>query len=188
MQDKYVNSIQNIHIISLFLHPNYKSLSLLQQEPLKCLFSDFDILQSLQDLFPSDFELVKPALKRPAISEAVVNHQLQNSNSDPISDDELMDSGESPEAPQVSEKSIFDEIVEYQQMKSPKYSEPIEFWKASKFIKLKKIALSVFSVTSSSAEPERHNSHAGLTITDLRNQLNFESVESLVLYKTFMKI
>ena len=193
MNEKYVNSIQNIHIIALYLHPNYKSLSLLQQEPLKSVFSDFDVQQALQDYFPSAFEVDEPEQKQaksddPANLEVVSDSEIENSKAIMTSDDELMDSSGSTNDPILLEKSISDEIIEYQQMKPGKFSDPIEFWKGSNLSKLKKIALFTFSATSSSAEPERHNSHAGLTITDLRNQLNFETVESLVLYKTFMKL
>ena len=54
-------------------------------------------------------------------------------------------------------------------------------------IKLKSISKKVFAIQASSAETERHNSAAGVTISEIRNRLSNESLEQLVFLNEFYK-
>ena len=67
------------------------------------------------------------------------------------------------------------------------FENPLEYWKCSNFAKLKNIARSIYCIPVSSAEPERHNSAAGNTVTAVRNKLSPETVENLVIYNEFLK-
>ena len=194
MENKYIRSINKIHCVALFLHPNFKSLTLLQNPPFSNYFASFDIDETLIDLFPHFFDTNadQPAAKYSIMDNSVsIESTVEISTSEVCanSEDELMDPVIKNSPISKTAHSIWTELSEYKEMGiTDKIDSPLTFWKNSNFKLLAKVACSAFSVTASSAEPERHNSHAGLTLTDLRNKLNAESIESLVLYKTFMKI
>ena len=61
------------------------------------------------------------------------------------------------------------------------------YWRQSSHVNLKSIAASVFCIPVSSAEPERHNSAAGNSVTAMRNRLNPTTVETLFLLNEFFK-
>ncbi|MEN2496673.1 MAG: hypothetical protein MHMPM18_001163 [Marteilia pararefringens] len=69
----------------------------------------------------------------------------------------------------TNQSTIAGEIDAYKaEVHNSVFSEPLDYWKNSNLKLLKGISESVFVIPASSAEPERHNSAADLTITDLR--------------------
>ena len=106
--------------------------------------------------------------------------QTPNDFMDPIGEDESKN--------QISKPNI---VSEYRQFLNSKifnvYDNPLLFWRDSKYDNFKKVAASIFCIPVSSAEPERHNSAAGNTITPMRNRMNENTVEELVLINEFLK-
>lgn len=91
---KYVSSINKIHIIALFFHPNFKSLSLLHSEPLVGIFGDFDIIHELEEFFPEAFQPNEPVAKQVKENEIEEVEPSNTNDQDVCSDDELMDSSQ----------------------------------------------------------------------------------------------
>ena len=103
-------------------------------------------------------------------------------------DDSDMDDVEpDPKTPALS-KSIFDEYCTFLSQKPDKvFENPLEFWSSEEDGLLKTLAISIFCTQASSAEPERHNSAAGLMMSPLRNQLLGETLEKQVIYNEYLK-
>ena len=81
-------------------------------------------------------------------------------------------------------------MTEYLNLKTTTvYNDPLRFWYEvkSKFPILSNVARSIFAIPASSAEPERHCSSAGLTLTDLRSSITTGNLEDIVLLKEHMK-
>ena len=59
---------------------------------------------------------------------------------------------------------------------------PLVFWKqnSNEFPILSAFSKQIFSITASSAEPERHCSAAGLTVNDFQSMLTPEHLEELI--------
>ena len=88
----------------------------------------------------------------------------------------------------LNKSSTLDEYDLYlKETISRRFENPLEYWKDSQHKKLSKVACSIFCIPCSSAEPERHNSAAGKTITALRNRLKPEIVEALVIINESIK-
>ena len=86
------------------------------------------------------------------------------------------------------ELDVFGEYDQFLKEKIAKvYANPLDYWKESSHKKLAKVAAGVYCIPASSAEPERHNSAAGATITKMRSRLAPEVVEELVFVNEFMK-
>ena len=87
----------------------------------------------------------------------------------------------------TEKKSLEVEIDEFiKSTITTKFNDPLDFWRTSEHFTLKKIAFKIFNIPAASAEPERHNSAAGLNMTDLRNQINPNTLESFVIYKCLL--
>ena len=67
------------------------------------------------------------------------------------------------------------------------FDDPLKFWRNSKLAKLKSVARRIFVIPASSAEPERHNSAAGNTLTSLRASMSDRTVSMLVFLNEFLK-
>ena len=86
--------------------------------------------------------------------------------------------------------TINDEFAKYQETKVKKvYQNPLDFWRenSNSMPILAKASMSIYCVPASSAEPERHCSAAGLTITDLRSNLTTKNSENLILLREYLK-
>ena len=166
------------------MHPNYKSLKLVEKYMPEKL-SDFNIEIAL-----TQFEQDKILPYSHSNDEA---NDSSNSNEcssiDCSSDDSLMDKIVKPKRPKVAKQSIVSEYREFQQSQiDQEYQNPLEFWKDSQqYPNLQIFSKFVFSVQARSAEPERHNSSAGLTFTELRNRLDPSRLEELVIHNEILR-
>lgn len=107
--------------------------------------------------------------------------QTENNDSD------MDDVQPEPKTPALS-KSIFDEYFNFLSNKPEKvFENPLEFWAFAEDGLLKKLAVSIYVTQASSAEPERHNSAAGLMMSPLRNQLQGDTLEKQVIYNEYLK-
>ena len=165
----------------MFLHPNYKSMGLFLACPLDSL--EFDIEKIILELY-NDLKL-DPIETQIAKANEIIEPEPQSKIA-ALGFDDFKDVKKDFPLEQV-QQSIMTDLKEYISIKiTCDYGEPLEFWKNSNLLHLQKVAQLVFSKPASSAEPERHNSSAGLTMTELRNRLSQKNLESLVLYKCYL--
>ena len=179
MKAKWLSEINHGHILAIALHPNFKSLSIL---------NSCDMLRSLER--PNIEELIMTMGLSMNYDEQIQENSIQFSDiNDNIDIGDFMDPIYTSEAPKASpQKSVVEEYREFVQSKvTSVYEDPLLYWKDSEFEKLKYVAAAIFCVPVSSAEPERHNSAAGNIVTSIRNNLKPQTVESLVLLNESFK-
>ena len=191
---KWVSEINQCHFLALGLHPNYKSLTILQQSTIMSRFEVPDmktvigaISETINDQAQTrtgevdDPEIIAVETIEPSDSSATLpklNDQV----------DEFMDPIDVIEEQSHVELDVFGEYDQFLKEKIAKvYANPLDYWKESSHKKLAKVAAGVYCIPASSAEPERHNSAAGATITKMRSRLAPEVVEELVFVNEFMK-
>ena len=177
MKRKWVSEINTGHILSIALHPNFKSMS---------IFNSCDIFKNIE--LPD----IETALL--CISESIEFEDdeegecIEKPAKIQRQADDFMDPIEDEEPAQLQGPDILDEYRNFKNEKiSTKYEDPLVYWKHSSFKNLKHLAASIYCIPVSSAEPERHNSAAGLTVTPMRSLLAPETVETLVLLNEHYK-
>ena len=169
-------------------------MKLFEKEPINEIH--FDVIEILKSLCPDASQGASP--ETDSISTLINVEHAKSPNdiqdytpskcSKLVDFEDLMDFSNPMESNPINKSTIDEEIDVYKaEVHHSVFNEPLDYWKNSNLKHLKGIAESVFVIPASSAEPERHNSSAGLTITDLRNRLNEKTVESLILYKCFLK-
>ena len=160
-------------------------MKIFSQEPLKSL--EFDVSATLKKLLPNQYQN-KENYSSQSESVDEINVQELSPKKSKVDDfDDLMDDVNQKVLLPKSKSTIESEIEAYKtESLNSKFKNPLDYWKNSNFEILKSIAYSVFVIPASSAEPERHNSSAGLTMTELRNRLDQKTMENLVPYKCFL--
>ena len=168
------------HVLAVALHPNYKSLKIIKKPCFERKFDNLDLIEEIKECCLRK----KLPLELNFASTKTETEKIYAENSD----SDMDEISETPcKLPKMSE-TIFDEYVKFMELSiDHKYENPVEFWQASDFILLKKLALSLLVTQASSSEPERHNSSAGLMMIPLRNRTDGDTLESLVIYNELLK-
>lgn len=180
LKQKWLSEINNGHMLAIALHPNYKSLAILNSSP---------ILNSLKDCCKIE-ELISAVAESIGTDSSVAREteniqEVHNVESDPFMD--VFDT-QTPQTPQTQQCKFLEEYEKFvREPNTMKFENPLDYWKCSVHTHLAKVACSVFCIPCSSAEPERHNSAAGNTVTALRNRLAPELVEALVIVNEALK-
>ena len=176
-------------MLSVYLHPNYKN-SITKFKKFGATNLDTDIKEMIYCFFLK-MKKLQILLRKMVFYNAcfIYNFYSENLNEPIELSDELMDPiCETKDNLRIS--SINDEIHKYYSMNISKiFSNPVLFWQQNfqEFPKLSKLAFQIYSTTASSAEPERHCSSAGITVTDLRSRLKPENLEKLILLREYLK-
>ena len=185
LSKKYVGSISTAHIMSLFLHPNYKksmsNFNSFGTVKLDCsmatIYSNLELHSNYINELSSNYQTAK-------------NHPVERASPKKIKieADEFMDLDTSNSDEENA--SLTKELNEYFEMKIKTiYENPLEFWQLNqkKFPNLSSVAKSLFAIPASSSEAERHCSTAGLAMTELRSSLSPKNLENLVILNEYLK-
>ena len=166
-----MDSIKPEHILAIAIHPNYKSLSIIEKYmPEKRI----DIEQHLSIYYGQD--------------DASLSSECEEEEVYHIEMDEFVDKPNSKIAKKTEKNDIIAEYRKFVALEiSEIYNNPLDFWRDSSFGHLKNAAKAIFVIQASSAEPERHNSAAGNMLTSKRNRLSPETLEKLVIYNECIK-
>ncbi|CAF3834344.1 unnamed protein product [Rotaria sordida] len=176
--------ISEIHYISTFLHPETKSLATLTQtqrnevvQSVKKMLKTVGIVEEKLEVIPTNDndERKKRRNKRAKRDDITVDDVLKEF----VSNENLSNDDDDP----------YDEVIEYMKSKVNYENDEdvLSWWKKHSCIypQLSRLAAALLSIPSSSASSERIFSEAGRILEARRQQLNPESLDSLVFLRNF---
>ena len=150
------------------------------------VFDKVDILEQLKLFFQNDVE--DEILQNTSSDNEYIQHEAVPKKEKEDLFSMFKDKIEGKNISTRQQKSLEQELHEYMKMTVDQdFDDPFIFWRDSKLVKLKFAARRIFAVPASSAEPERHNSAAGNTLTSLRASMSDRTVSMLVFLNEFLK-
>lgn len=176
--DTYGKSITNMHMIACYLHPKFKSLNFLYAEENNLSLRNDNLLNNLRMLeldlgFSTNSNVVTYYEEPTAIYEVGLFDDFADVKHSVVINEPV---------------TLENEVKAYNEMViNTDFDNPLTFWKNTDFNILRKIAKKVFVIPASSAEPERHNSAGGNTISHLRNSLSEDKLGEIVFLNEYYK-
>ncbi|CAF3864395.1 unnamed protein product, partial [Rotaria sp. Silwood1] len=176
--------ISEIHYISTFLHPETKSLATLTQTQKN------EVVQSVKKMLKT-VGIVEEKLEVIPINDNDERKKRRNKRAkrDDITVDDVLKEFVSNENLSNDDDDPYDEVIEYMKSKVnyEKDEDVLSWWKKHSCLypQLSRLAAALLSIPSSSASSERIFSEAGRILEARRQQLNPESLDSLVFLRNF---